>query len=119
MEWFAARLLHVILVDDKRSRRRNDYDETVIVFRARNYSLAFKRALALGRSAETEYRNGRGQRVRWAFVEVTTLDQVGKAVESREVSSRLHARTNAKPVPFSRRFHPERSQPQNSGIPYS
>ena len=116
MEWFAARLLHIILIDDKKPRRRNDYDETVIVFRARSYPLAFKRALALGRAAETEYRNERGQRVRWAFVEVTTLDQVGKGVESREVSSRLHARTETKPVPFGRRFHPERSQPQNSGI---
>ncbi len=116
VQWYAARLLHVILVDGKKPRRRNDYDESVVVFRGRTDALAFKRALSLGRSAEIEYRNIYGQRVRWAFVEVTTLDSFGERVDGHEVSSRLHSRTAPKPVPFGRRFHPEQAKPGSSGI---
>ena len=113
MTFYSARLLYIILIDGH-PRRRNDYDETVVVFRARDFDHAFKRALALGRAAETRYRNAYGQRVRWAFVEVVTLDLVGPHVDGHEVASRLHARTAPEPVPFNTRFRPERSTPSQS-----
>jgi len=113
MKFYSARLLYIILVDG-RARRRNDYDETVVLFRARDFAHAFARALELGRAAETQYVNVHGQAVRWALVEVVTLDCVGPRVEGREVASRLHARTAPKPVPFKTRFRPERSRPSQS-----
>lgn len=114
MKFYSARLLYIILIDNQRSRRRNDYDETVVLFRANDFDHAFKRALELGRAAETRYVNDRGQTVRWALVEVVTLDCVGPSVEGREVASKLHVRTTLKPVPFSTRFRPERSRPNQS-----
>ena len=112
--FYSARLLFAILVDNGRPRRRQTYNESVVVFRARGFAHAFKRALALGRAAETQYPNQRGQLVRWAFTEVLSLDRVGSSVDGREVASKLYDRVAPKPVPFGRRFRPERSRPGQS-----
>ena len=114
MEIYSARLLYVILVNDGRSRKRNDYDEVVIVFRARDCNSAFKRALKLGYAQETEYFNHRKQTVRWALVEILNLDRVGKKIDGREVASKLHCRTSKKPIAPTTRFHPEKSKPEES-----
>ena len=114
MQFYSARLLYIILVDDGRPRRRNDHDETVVLFRATDFDHAFQRALELGRAAETQYVNGAGQAVRWTLVEVTTVDCIGARVEGREVASRLHTRVAPKPVKFQSRFRPEKSRPGQS-----
>src|SRR5262249_51157432 len=100
-----------ILVDDGTPRRRQHCDETVVVFRARDRRSAFRRALALGRTRDHEYKNVYGQRVHWAFVEISTLDEIGSRIDGAEVSSRLHYQIRAKPVSARASFHPEKSQP--------
>jgi hypothetical protein len=114
MDYYSSRLTYVILVDDGRPRRRNHYDESVVVFRARDFEHAFKRALALGLAAEHEYKNLKGQSVRWALTEVTTVDHIGPQLDGREVSSRLHDRVSARPISFGAHFHPQRSRATQS-----
>ena len=114
MEFFSARLLYIILVDDGRSRKRNHYDDSIIVFRARNLEHAFKRALALGRERESTYKNQLGQTVRWALVSIENLDWVGRKVDGKEVASNLHYRTSKRAISPKRSFHPERSKPDGS-----
>jgi len=114
MEFYSARLLFVILVDDGRPKKKNHFDESVVVFRAKNFTDAFKRALKLAKSQETDYRNDKGQRVRWALVEILNLDWVGKQIDGKEVASKLHYRTQANPIPANREFHPEKSKPEGS-----
>jgi hypothetical protein len=114
MDYYSARLLYVILVDDGRPRRRNKYDESVLVFRARDFDHAFERALEVGRAAEDCYQNERGQAVRWALVEVLTVDHVGRRLDGCEVASRLHVRTMPQRMPFDMRFRPDRSRPSQS-----
>src|SRR5437899_9795378 len=93
MHFYSARLLFIILVADGAGRKRNHYDDSVIVFRARNFDHAFKRALKLGRARETAYKNDKGQRVRWALVKIWNLDWVGPKVDGKEVASHLHCHT--------------------------
>jgi hypothetical protein len=114
MDFYSARLLFIILVADGRSRKRNHYDESIIVFRAKDFGHAFKRALELGRAQETDHKNHKGQRVRWALVEIRNLDCVGPKVDGSEVASVLHYRTSRERIPPSRIFHPERSKPEES-----
>ena len=114
MSFYSARLIYYILVDDGRPRRRQHCDETVVVFRARDYDHAFARALELGHAAETEYLNGAGQTVRWAFATVETLDHVGSRLDGAEVGSRQHVRVLPKPLSAKVHFHPERSRPEHS-----
>ena len=111
MHFYSARLLYIILVADGPGRKRNHYDESVIVFRARDFDHAFKRALDLGRKRETDYTNNKDQRVRWALVEIRNLDWIGRTVDGKEVASHLHYRTSDKRIPPGRVFHPERSKP--------
>lgn len=111
MHFYSARLLYIILVANGPGRKRNHYDESVIVFRARDPEHAFKRALELGRKGETEYDNRKDQRVRWALVEILSLDWVGGKVDGKEVASHLHYRKSGDRIPPRRVFHPERSKP--------
>lgn len=114
MDYYSARILFVILVAEGPGRKRNHYDESVIVFRARDLSHAFKRALQLGRKFETDYKNDNGQRVRWALTNILSLDYVGRTIDGKEVASCLHYRTSRVPIPPNRIFHPERSKPEQS-----
>ena len=116
MKWYSARLLYIILVDSKRPRRRNSYEDRAILFRARDRKHALNKALVLGAKEEVEYMNVRKQRVRWALVEVMALDCIGHIKDGAEVSSRLFRRTDQKPVPYSHRFQPKRSRPVETGI---
>ena len=114
MTFYSARLLFVILIDDGKPRKRHDWDEIVVVFRARDFGQAFERALEIGRSQETEYLNYQQHKVRWAFAEVATLDIVGKRVDGVEVASRLFSHQSKEPIPFNTQFHPENSRPSQS-----
>ena len=111
MDFYSARLLYIILVADGPGRKRNHYDESVIIFRARDFNNAFERALELGRKRETDYINNKDKKVRWALVEVRNLDWVGRTVDGKEVASQLHYRTGGKRISPSHVFHPERSKP--------
>jgi hypothetical protein len=102
------------LVNDGRPRKRNHYDEVIIVFRARDLNSAFKRALKLGRAQETEYLNHRKQTVRWALVKIINLDCVGKKIDGKEVASYLHYSTGKVAIAPTTRFHPEKSKPESS-----
>jgi len=114
MHFYSAKLLFIILVADGPGRKRNLYDDSVIVFRARDFGHAFKRALQLGRKYEKDYKNDKGQRVRWALIEILNLDYVGRTVDGKEVASSLHYRTRRERIPPSRIFHPGRSKPEGS-----
>ncbi len=104
MDFYSARLLA-----DGVGKKRNHYDEIVVVFRATDYDHAFKRALELGHSHETSYLNDKGQQVRWAFVKIIAIDWVGRKVDGIEVSFSLHYRTSVKPIAPDHVFRPETS----------
>ena len=114
MSFYSARLLYLILVNDGRPKRRQQSDETVVVFRARGYEHALERALALGRLREDTYKNQYGQTVRWAFAEVLALDYIGPSVDGAEVASILGYRTFPRAMSPRARFHPEQSMPSTS-----
>jgi hypothetical protein len=111
MSYYCARLLVVCLVNSAKPRRRNLYDYPFVVFRAANYSSAFKVALKLGKAQETHYEGSTGHSVRWAFVRVEEIKKLGKKLEGVEVGSILDRLQTKEPLKFNKRFHPERSKP--------
>ncbi len=110
MNFYSARLLYIVLVDD-RPCKSHTWEETVVVFRARDWIHAFARALDVGHSHEIEYLNHKQQKVRWALVEIEHLELVGKRVDGQEVMYRLRTRRSKKVIPFNAKFHPENSPP--------
>lgn len=114
MDFYSAKLLYIILVDDGKARKRNHYDESVIVFRAKDLDHAFERALELGKAKEIKYKNTKKQDVRWAFVEILTLDWVGRKVDGQEVASNLHYRVSKTAISPRKKFNPDKSVPDGS-----
>jgi hypothetical protein len=111
VEYYSAWLTFIVLVDDGRPRKRHTYDDSIVLFRARDYEHAFERALDVGRSQETEYTNPYGQKVRWVLVEVVKLQRVGRRLDGQEVCSLLDCRRSKDPIPYANGFRPERSKP--------
>lgn len=109
---YAARMLHVCVVNDGKPRRRNLCDETVKLLRASSDEEAWKQALKLGRAAQHEYRNSRGELVRWIFAEVAEISRVRANLHGAELSSRLHDRMFPKPITSRSRFYPAKREPQ-------
>ncbi|SKB08947.1 protein of unknown function [Prosthecobacter debontii] len=114
MDFYSARLLFVVLVADRPGRKRHLYDETVIIFRAKDSAHAFERALELGREQETDYPNDKGHQVRWALVQILNINHIGRSVDGKEVASSLHYRTSKESIPPDHIFHPEKSKPGES-----
>lgn len=114
MVYYSARLLFIILVDNGKAKKKNAYDESIVLFKARDFDHAFERALEIGQAREQTYKNGKDQDVRWALVEISNLDMVGRKLDGIEVASKLHSRISSEPVALKQRFHPQRSKPDQS-----
>ena len=114
MDFYSARLLFIILVSDGRPRKRNRYNETVVVFRARDWEHAHQLALELGLAEETTYKSRSNQTVRWALVEVLALDFIGRKVDGSEVASRMFQQISKEPVSPTVAFQPGVSTPPQS-----
>ena len=108
MDYYSARLLIIILVDDGKPKKTNHYDEPVFVFKAQDYEHAFARAIELGGEQETLYKNAAGQDVRWAFVKVAEITFLGKEIDGVEVSSTMSYITSKELIPFGHEFKPEK-----------
>lgn len=111
MNYYCARLLVICLVDDSRKHKKNICDYPFIVFRAKDNADAFRRALGFGKEQETAYKNGKGQRVRWALVRVEEIKRLGRHLDGKEVGSLLDVHVSKRSVPFAERFNPKKHAP--------
>ena len=111
MAYFSAELLFICLRDAGRPYKTHLWDETAVVFRARDPEHAFERALEIGKSHEVEYRNDRNERVRWALVKIEVIHELGRKIDGKEVASRLRWRKSREAVTYDHSFEPELSDP--------
>lgn len=114
MKFYSARLLRICLIDDGKQAKRNLYNESIVVFRARDWNHAFERALELGKQQEVTYENVYGHTVSWKLVGIKNLDIIGQKVDGAEVASRLDYKRVKEPIPTDAEFHPEQSNPSQS-----
>ena len=84
---YAARLLFQFRVvgSNGKSNRRRRYEEQIRVLRASSAEAALAKAKRIGKRAEMHYRNPRGEAVRFEFVGVLDLIQLGPECEPDEV----------------------------------
>src|SRR5690242_12000394 len=110
--WFSAKVRVICLVEGAGATMQ---DESVHVFRASGVDGAFARALQLGREQEGEYLNSDGERVRWRFDRVLTLDALGaEDLDGVEVHSELGPAEES--LPFDAEFDPENHKPTETGV---
>jgi hypothetical protein len=107
-QWFSARIRLVCLLEGSGAQR---FQDSVVVFRARDFADAFRRALEIGRGHEEEYLNGDGERVAWRLKEVLSLDVVHGDLDGAEVSSEPVDVLDEVRDPFETTYAPESSDP--------
>lgn len=112
--WYAAKLRFVVLLE---TTGAEDGEDSTYLLRSDSFEAAFARALELGRAAETEYLGGTGERVRWRFKEVVTLDVLQAAdLDGVEVHSQFTPLGDDERYGFDHEFQPEASQPGQTGV---
>lgn len=73
MKWFVA----VLVMECRVGRDRAElWDEQIRLIRAVNPEDAYQKALTLGKSDHTEWKNSSGQTVRWRFVGLGELQEL-------------------------------------------
>ena len=113
MTWFSACLRMVCLIEGEGFVR---YEDSVVLMRQPNRESAFERALELGAVRESTFINADGASVRWAFVRVLTLDELGTTIgEDAEVYSQpTFTPEDGEGLNMYSTFSPQVSPPNNS-----
>lgn len=112
--WFSALLKFVIVTENKGGSR---YANSLILCKAEDFDSAKQKVLAIGKSKETDYTNGEGERVQWRFSSVETLDMLGSEIEDgREVYSEFREISSDEKIDFDTEFRPELSKPTQTGV---
>ena len=107
--WFSTNVRIVCLIEGEGAAR---YMDCVHLMRATDFEHAMTRALALGRTHESEYKNAERQLVRWRLQEVVSLDAIPKEdLDGAEVYSEPKPLEEGSSIPFDTDFRPEDSEP--------
>lgn len=112
--WYSAGLWLVIEVEGEGALHLM---RSVVVFRAKDFDDAERRALALGLEMEASYLNHLGEEVRWRLKQVETVDQLGWWIRNgREVYSEPFEVPPEKAIAFGTPFDPLAERPTQTGI---
>ena len=66
-DWFSSKMIFGVLVEGVGA---NLLMSSIIVFKAKSFEEAFKKALELGKKKEQEYLNDENKKVRWQLKEI-------------------------------------------------
>lgn len=114
MDWYSATIQIVSLVGDSGITLIWD---NIYLIQAIDREAAWTKARALGTSLEETYTNGYAETVRWAFVGVVTLDNLGNTLyDGMEVGFQPQDLAQPLPIDLATKFHPNRMQPGYAGI---
>lgn len=112
--WFVASLDMVVLAEKGGMIQRA---KSVVVVRASGFAEAFEKACNLGLLNEESYINSAGERIRWAFERVATVDALPEVFsDGMEIYFELGEELNDLGVPFDVEFSPRSVPPGQSGV---
>ena len=112
--WFVASLEMAVLAEKGGMLRRA---RSVVLLRASGFAEAFEKACDRGVLEEETYTNSAGERIRWAFERVATVDALPEVFsDGTEVYSELGEDLNDPDVPFDIEFSPRSTPPGQSGV---
>jgi hypothetical protein len=110
--WYSAKLRFATMIAGK---GHNHLTDSVYLFRATSFDTAFKRALAIGRKAETRYKNDFSETVARKLMAIVTLDVIqARDLDGAEISSDPIFLRGSQRLPAGTRFSPEKSKPTQS-----
>jgi hypothetical protein len=110
VNWYSTCVRRICLIEGLGAIRCED---DVSLLSADGWEEARQKAILLGRSREETYLNSDGQRVRWAFDRLITLDCIGDIHDGVEIYSQS-AEIGDPSVSYDHEFHPEAVDPTQS-----
>lgn len=105
-QWFEARIRWAVMVEGKQGLHR--WEESVCFLLSENGRSAFREALAIGRSAERQFRQ-RGRWVEKRLAQSVELYEVGPDDTVLEVH--MGSKKPEERLPFDHEFEPGRNTP--------
>ncbi|MGE0426118.1 MAG: DUF4288 domain-containing protein [Reyranellaceae bacterium] len=115
VSWYSAKLRMIRMIDGPVD---DMFDDQIHMFRSTDFDAALARAIELGREQETIFVNGCDQRTQWRLAEVVSLSLLGSGTlgDAIRVHSEPAPMGDDDRVPFDTVFHPERSNPESTGV---
>jgi hypothetical protein len=111
-QWYSAKLRFAMMVSPEGGDTLND---TVIVFKAKNFKDAFARGIAIGEKSEEEYLNGEGNLVSWKLMEMIHINIIrSDKIDGAEVHSELFSVGEGETIPLETVFNPKDSNPSQT-----
>lgn len=93
MNWYLTKLVFRVLSGN--GNHTPQFDEQVRLIEARNANEAFLKARMIGGREEDGESNEGFQGVRWQFIDVCELKEIGVFSDGMEICSRIHETDNA------------------------
>ena len=87
MNWFVARLVYRIIVDE--GKHIAQFDEQLKLFSAVDDKIAFEKALKNGFEGQDQFPNNSGGEVQWKFVGISELTKMGGLQDGTELTSKI------------------------------
>jgi hypothetical protein len=112
--WFSVSLRRASIIA---SEGIGSFWDSVFLVSANDRDGAWNEALKIGEGLNTSYDNGDGERIRFAFLGVLTIDELGEEIRSGvEVHFTTHDFDQPIPVSADAEFFPNRIRPSMAGI---
>jgi len=114
MKWYSATIRRASMIGDEGI---DSFWDSVFLLSATDRDSAWNAALEIGLGLESKYQNAAQERVRFAFVGVLYLDEVGESIESG-VEVFFNTIEFEQPISVSSDvvFHPSSVLPKSLGI---
>jgi hypothetical protein len=88
MNWYITKIIFDIKVGE--GGPATEFDEQMRFISARNENEAFLKARLIGVREEDSFVNSNFKNVKWEFIDVADLKQVGDLTDGMEIYSRIH-----------------------------
>lgn len=88
MNWYIAKIVFNICIDD--ARNHTQFDEQCRIISAISKQEAMQKALAIGRNEEEEFVNMEKQKVEWKFIDVLDVFEVKEWKDGSKIYASTH-----------------------------
>ncbi|HVV55882.1 MAG TPA: DUF4288 domain-containing protein [Mucilaginibacter sp.] len=93
MNWYIAKIVFRIISGD--GSHHAQFDEQLRLISAIDECQAFEKATQIGRAGQDSFMNSRSEQVRWEFIDVAEIGQIGELTDGAELYYQIHEAPNA------------------------
>lgn len=93
MSWYVAKVIFRIVNND--DHNQSQFDEQLRLVSAPTRSLAFEKAVTIGKRCEDRFFNDKRQAVKWQFINVAEVNELSSLEDGTELHYNIHEAADA------------------------